>query len=72
MGSRAALAAALSILGVALGSCTNQGSGRVPLGTITIGLELSLTGEDAPDGIPAENGANLVKTYAPVSPIHYA
>jgi branched-chain amino acid transport system substrate-binding protein len=35
------------------------GGGRVPLGTITIGFTLSLTGEDAPDGVPAENGAKL-------------
>ena len=31
----------------------------MPGGTISIGLELSLTGEDASDGVPAENGADL-------------
>ena len=31
----------------------------MPGGTITIGLALSITGEDAPDGVPAENGADL-------------
>jgi branched-chain amino acid transport system substrate-binding protein len=44
---------------VAIGSCSSQGTGRVPGGTIKIGLALSLTGEDAPDGVPAENGAGL-------------
>lgn len=51
------------LLGLLLASCTNVGpfgnGSHSVHGTIKIGLELPLSGEDAPDGLPAEKGADL-------------
>ncbi len=56
------------LVGLLLPSCSGPGpfGGGSPSihGTIKIGLALSLSGEDAPDGRPAENGADLAITNA--------
>ena len=54
------LLAALAVTSVALAACGGGGGGGQSIkGTIKIGIDLPVTGADASDGQPAQNGAKL-------------
>ena len=54
------LLAGLAVASVALAACgTSGGTGQTIKGTIKIGIDLPVSGSDASDGQPTQNGAKL-------------
>src|ERR1700716_1876784 len=59
------LLAALAVASVALAACgTSGGSSQTIKGTIKIGIDLPVSGSDASDGQPTQNGAKLAVKLA--------
>jgi branched-chain amino acid transport system substrate-binding protein len=61
------LLAGLAFAGLILAACGNQtggGGGQTVKGTITIGIDLPVSGEDASDGLPTQKGAQLAVSKA--------
>jgi branched-chain amino acid transport system substrate-binding protein len=57
--SHRAAVAWLIITGFAISGCTVGGTTRQSMGVIKLGADLPLSGDDAPDGIPAKNAIEL-------------